>query len=102
MTALRKKLINLGTGPQVRDPLVSKLRAVLDGDNPNQVYEDPLVTTICEAQQQINWVQLMLGRFAKAWVEHPRTQPGTARQSHHNWTTEVIDFIYTQWWTLWD
>ena len=43
----------------------------------------------------------MQGRFAKEWAIHARTQPGKKSNSTH-WTTEVIDFIFTQWWTLWE
>ena len=44
----------------------------------------------------------MLGRFAKTWGTHARTQPGTDQNSRMSWTTEVIDFIFTQWWKLWE
>ena len=81
---------------------MSKLGAVLDGINPNQVPEDPLVATIFDAQQQIHWEQLMLGQFATEWGIHQRTHPGTKKHSPSNWTTEVINFIYAQWWTLWE
>ena len=43
----------------------------------------------------------MHGRFAKEWAEHDRTQPGK-KSKLTSWTMEVIDFIFTQWWTLWE
>ena len=95
------KLIELGTGPQVQDLLVDKLQAVLDGKNPDTVPEDPSVGSICLTQKHIHWEQLMFGRFAKEWDLHNRTQPGTTK-THRSWTTEIIDFIFTQWWTLWE
>ena len=81
---------------------MSKIRAVLDGEDPNQIPEDPRLTAICEAQKLITWDQLMLGRFATTWGAHVRTQPGTTSKSHKSWTTEVIDFIFTHWWKLWE
>ena len=92
---LKQHLIHLRTGPQVRDLLMSKLRAVLDGEDPTQVPEDPSVTAICATQTQIRWDQLLCGRFAKEWNTHHRTQPGSSNK-HTNWTTEVVDFILTQ------
>ena len=44
----------------------------------------------------------MLGRFAKEWNNHPHTQPEQHSKTHKNWTTEIIDFILTQWWILWE
>ena len=44
----------------------------------------------------------MRGRFALEWESHHLTQPGTGKTSHTDWTTEVIDFILTQWRHLWD
>ena len=44
----------------------------------------------------------MWGRFAKEWGSQHRTQPGAEQKSHKDWTTEVIDFIFTQWWQLWE
>ena len=85
---------------------MAKLQAVLDGDDPDRVPEDATVSTLCEQQRQIKWEQLMLGRmlgrFAKDWSSHHGTQPGQDRVRHSNWTTEVIDFIFTQWWKLWE
>lgn len=102
LAELRKTLIRLGTGPLVRELLVSKLRAVLDGDNPDSVPEHPDLEEICRQQELIGWDQLMLGRFAKGWGRHHRTQPSSQDKRAHTWTTDVIDFIYTQWWQLWE
>ena len=44
----------------------------------------------------------MRGRFAKEWGLHHSTQPGTDQPHHSTWTNEVIDFIFTQWWHLWE
>ena len=74
---LQTKLIALKTGPQVRDLLISKLRAVLDGEDPSSIPEDPSLDDICSKQTQIRWDQLLRGRFAQAWNTHHRTQPGT-------------------------
>ena len=38
---LKSKLIELGTGPEVRDFLVSKIRAVLDGKDPETKFQKP-------------------------------------------------------------
>ena len=84
----------------MRDLLVTKLRAVLDGEDPTRIPEDPRLANICAQQREIKWDQLMKGRFATAWASHPNTQIGT--NQHQNWTTEVIDFIFTQWWHLWE
>ena len=98
---LRKKLVDIGTGCEVRELLISKLRAVLDGEDPNRVPDDPTLTVICDAQKMITWEQLMIGRFARAWGMHTSTQPGKTQRTSKSWTTEVIDFIFTQWWKLW-
>ena len=102
MSDLKRKLIDLGTGSKVRDLLISKLRAVLDGENPDRVPEDPELAEICSHQALIGWDQLMRGRFAKQWARHANTQLGTRLKRKHSWTTEVIDFIFTQWWHLWE
>ena len=81
---------------------MEKLRAVLDGANQNQTPEEPSLAPICATQKQIKWEQLLLGRFAKEWNTHPRTQPGHNWKTLQNWTTEVIDFILLQWWNLWE
>ena len=99
---LKQKLIALGTGPEVRDLLLLKIRAVLDGENANQAPDNPMLSTICEKQKEIHWDQLLLGRFSTEWNTHTRTQPGTRQKSYTTWTTEVIDFIFTQWWKLWE
>ena len=99
---LSHKLITLGTGQDTRDLLVTKLRAVLDGENPDNVPENPTTADICQQQRTIGWDQLLRGRFAKAWSSSTRTQPGQPHTSYKGWTTEVIDFIFTQWWSLWD
>ena len=99
---LSKKLVELGIGPQVRELLVLKIQAILDGENPIQVPKDPLVADTCAKQKQIRWEQLMLGRFAKEWGSHNHTQPGTERKSNKSWMTKVVYFIFTQCWKLWE
>ena len=44
----------------------------------------------------------MRGRFSKEWNTHPDTQPGQTKKPQSSWTTNVIDFIFTQWWQLWE
>ena len=44
----------------------------------------------------------MRGRFAKEWGLLHCTQPGPDHHHHSTWTTDVIDFIFTQWWHLWE
>ena len=102
LKALRQKLIDLKTGIPVRELLISILRAVLDGEDPSRIPENPSVSTICTAQSEIRWDQLMRGRFAKAWATHPQTQPETSRNTKSHWTTNVIEFIFEWWWQLWD
>ena len=99
---LNQKLIEIRTGPQVRTLLVAKLRAVLDGEQPEAVPVDPSLQEIAHQQDKIGWEQLMRGRFGQAWNSHGRTRPGTAGQKHGNWTTEIITFIFEQWWKLWE
>ena len=86
----------------MRDLLISQLRAILDGKDPNRVPEHSSVQVICTKQQQIKWDQLLRGRFATEWATHHRTQPAHQHKSTQNWTVEVIDFIFTQWWQLWE
>ena len=86
----------------MRDLLVSKLQAVLEGSDPNRVPENPILQEICNKQRQIKWEHLMCGRFTLEWATHHRTQPGQKRTLNQSWTVEVIDFIFTQWWQLWE
>ena len=79
---LKLKLFELGTGPQVRQLLLSTLRAVLDREDPERIAEDPSVANICESQRQIRWDQLLKGRFAHEWGTHHRTQQGTKTKGH--------------------
>ena len=99
---LNQKLIELRIGPEARNLLVNKMRAVLDGDNPDLIPNPPELADICAQQQAIKWEQILLGRFARAWNTHPRIQPGSQQHSNKTWTTEIIDFIFMQWWTLWE
>ena len=99
---LSQKLINLGTGQDTRDLLVTKLRAVLDGENPDNVPENPTIADICQQQRTLGWDQLLRGRFPKAWSMSTQTQPGKTHSSYKGWTTKVINFIFTQWWSLWE
>ena len=99
---LNQKLIDLRTGPEVRNLLVAKLRAVLDGVPTNTIPVEPQLAEIANQQDQIGWEQIMRGRFGWAWNDHPRTQPGQSEQHAGHWTTEVISFILEQWRKLWD
>ena len=63
---------------------------------------DPEVAEINHAQARIGWDQIMIGRFAINWNTHAQTQPGTTPKHLGNWTTTVIDFIFSQWWKLWE
>ena len=96
------KLIELSTGPEVRHLLLSKLRAVLDGQPTTTIPVNPALEEIGTQQDQIGWDQIMQGRFGWAWNAHTRTQPGQTRQFKGHWTTEVISFIWDQWWSLWE
>ena len=40
--------------------------------------------------------------MSKAWNTHAITQSGQATRTKQNWTTEVISFIFKQWWQLWE
>ena len=102
LKTLKTKLIQRGTGTIIRDLLVSKIRAVLDGADPDQIPTEPIVADICNKQKQIGWDQLLRGRFATAWGTHTSTPSGSQGETHRTWTTEVIDFIFTQWWLLWE
>ena len=75
---LDKKLVDLATGPEVRELVVSKLRAVLDGNQPSMIPTDPSLGDIVAQQERIGWDQLMLGRLGLAWNALPpqnTTQP---------------------------
>ena len=61
-----------------------------------------MVADIDSDQAKIGWTQLLKGRFSKRWNSHPNIQPGQARQYQGKWTTNVIDFIFAQWWELWE
>ena len=99
---LKMKLIKLETGPEVRHLLVSKLQAVLDGQSPNTIPVHPSLEEIGIQQDQIGWEQILRGRFGWVWNTHKRTQPGQSTKLKGHWTTEVITFIWVQWWKLWE
>ena len=99
---LDKRLIELGTGPEVRKLLVSKLRAVLDGQSPETVPADLQITELNTQQELIGWEQILRGRMSKVWNTHTRTQPGQPTTTKRQWTTEVICFVFEQWWQLWE
>ena len=90
------------TGPEVRQMLVEKLRAVLDGQPTSTVPVDAAIEEIGTQQDQIGWEQLLRGRFGWTWNTHERTQPSQATTCRGQWTTEVIFFIWEQWWKLWE
>ena len=97
---LSQKLIDLRTGPEVRTLVVGKLRAVLDGVPIHTIPVPPSLEEIGLQHDQIGWDQLMLGRWGWAWNTNARTQPGTSTSRAGGWTTEVISFIFKQWWKL--
>ena len=99
---LDKYLITIGTASKVQQLLVSKVRAILDGNNPSQVPVDPTVADIESDQAKIGWNQLLKGCFSKCWNNHANIQPGQARKYRGRWATNVIDFIFTQWRKLWE
>ena len=95
--------MDLGTGPEIQELLVEKLQeAVLDGNPLSNIQVDPKLADIVTQQDQIGWEQLMQGQCGLAWNTHDRLQPGTTRRQNGNWTTEVITFIFEQWWKLWE
>ena len=96
------KLIELKTGPEVKHLLISKLQAVLDGQPPNTIPVDPSLEEIATQQDQIGWEQILRGRFGWTWNAHNRTPLGQSTTSKGHWTTEVITFIWAQWWKLWE
>ena len=98
---LNQKLIDLKTGPEVRTLLVEKLRAVLDGKPTITIPVDSSLEEIGTQQDQIGWDQIMQGRLGWAWQTHARTQPDKSG-TKGNWTSEVISFIFNNWWKLWE
>ena len=49
-----------------------------------------------------HWMGAIIkGRFANEWNTHHQTQPGTG-QKNSSWTAEIINFIFMQWWKLWE
>ena len=56
------------------------------------------MASISQHQQQIGWEQVMQGRLAQESGHQLRTQVGSdTRQTS---STDVFDFIFTQWWHL--
>ena len=98
------KLRELKIKQTVRTLLVSKLRAVLDGQDPERVPVGDQELDISEAQKAIGWQQLLKGRFAVNWMLRPSRT--TSRTTHPApqavWVPEIIDFIFQQWRLLWD
>ena len=81
--------------------MVTKLRAHLDGANPAATPIDPSVTYLAQCQEQIGWDQLLKGRFSKQWACESLL-PTTQQRAKVNWTVSVIEFIFVQWWQLWE
>ena len=82
--------------------LVSKLRAVLDGQSPDTIPVNQSLEAIKTQQDQIGWEQLLRGRFGWAWNTHCKTQPSSTTTFKGHWTAEVIYFIWDQSWKLWE
>ena len=98
--ALQQRLQDLHTKPLVRALLIGKVKGLLDDVAYNDTGDDPDVTKICTAQAKIGWHHILKGRFSVQWNNHG-VHP-SHRQQHSNWTVEVIDCIFTNWWQLWE
>ena len=74
---LKKKLITLETRPQVREFLLTKIRAVHDGEDPTRVPEDPILIDICSCTEP-NQMGKINARMLRQGMG--RTQSHTARK----------------------
>ena len=58
------------------------------------------------AQTKIGWDQLLKGRLATQWQQKYEQDVGPSeisnKQNGDTWATSIIDFVFKQWWNLWD
>ena len=100
LSTLDKRLLELRTVKQVRTLLLDRVTSIIYGTNPTIAPTDPNLVTLCQAQDAIGWEQVLKGRFSSLWNSHCILR--SQRQQHTNWTVEVIDCIFQQWWLLWE
>ena len=75
---------------------------MLDNEPDIHTHPNPALDTLVLQQNQIGWEQILCGCFDSEWKFHDRTQPDKKQSTCGQWTTEVIIFIFEQWWTLWE
>jgi hypothetical protein len=103
--SMRVYLRDVGTAPDIQTQLIDALRIVLFSASTTGIIVQPGLRDVATAQQTIGWHQLLRGRFSKQWIKAQDQYLGTNATTQNNgtqWLTNVIDFIFTQWWTLWE
>jgi hypothetical protein len=98
-------LHDIGTAPDIQTQLIDALRVVLFGATSLGITVQPGLRDVATAQHTIGWHQILRGRFSKQWIKAQDRYLGTNATTQNDgtrWLTNVIDFIFAQWWTLWE
>ena len=93
-------MMEIKTKRHVRTLLLQKLECILEGQDHISLVIALEVQDICQAQDIIGWSQILKGRFSSLWSMHS-TLP-SHKLKHTNWTVEIIDCIFANWWLLWE
>jgi hypothetical protein len=102
---MRSYLHDIDTAPDIQTQLIDALRVVLFSAATTGIPTQPGLHHVAAAQRAIGWHQILRGRFSKQWITAQDQYLGTTASTQHNgtrWLTNLIDFIFAQWWTLWE
>ena len=100
LTALEARMLEMRTKRHVRILLLQKLECIIEGRDHTTLVIAPEVEDLCQAQDIIGWNQILKGRFSRMWTTNS-TFP-SQQLKHTNWTVEIIDCIFANWWLLWE
>jgi hypothetical protein len=98
-------LRDIGTAPDLQSQLIDAMRVILFSASAIGISIQPGLRGIATAQRDIGWHQILRGRFSKQWIQAQDQYLGTNTTKQNNgtqWLTNVIDYIFTQWWSLWE
>jgi len=102
MSGLRKKLDALGTETGLMEMMLAGVKSALMRQ-PFRVPRD--LRNLAAAQEAIGWTHLFKGQISKQWIERQRDCIGdkaTKKNNALNWATAVTDYLFTQWFKVWD
>jgi hypothetical protein len=103
--SMQTYLHDIDTAPDIQTQLIDALRVVLFSATTTGITIQPGLHVTATAQRTIGWHQILRGRFSKQWITAQDQYLGTTASKQNNgarWLTNIIDFIFAQWWTLWE